>query len=328
MKQDCQYDLILARKPKKNEWETSFAPFRFIWEAATEVYAGELKNWEGGPIAHVRFYPLEKRLEIYPFKGSKQTVGTLFQVPAFREISSGPLTTYAQDQLVQMKANANNLSEEIALHDWRVALRKFRTIFFVLSKEQDKDERKALASLLKRLGKLSSALRDDDVVCALCAKYNIPDMVGSKKAKHGLDLQKAVELPYLDAFASLVADSTYSVATVAPKSLVAKQRKIFMRTLRKVHSANDIEQMHKVRKEAKQLRYLEEIAYGKAEEHLVDLQDCMGRWHDLIMFQDLLLEQKKHTAEQLMALASLEVEIGTLLDEFRSLSGPWWEEQQ
>lgn len=328
MKNDRSFALIFSELPTNEVWDQGFSPFRFVWEITEDICAGKLLGLEGQSIAHAQLTPTELRLELFPLKGYAKEVDALLSVPLFKQFGTGPVSRYALKQIEAMKCNASALAEESSLHDFRVALRKFRTILPMLTKGLGKGEAKRWKIIPMKLSSLSSSVRDFDILQALHAEYGLPLLPDDPRQAKLLKLQALATEATFGQFESLVSETVYAVAPLCLVAIVGKQRLRFLNTLHKVRSARDVQAMHKVRKEAKALRYLQDLSSLPVEPALPGLQDCLGRWHDLLMFQDQILEGKKHTPLELQVLVKLDMEIGNQVQQYRALSMPWWEERR
>lgn len=328
MKRDGEISILLCIVVDEQEWDTAFEPFRFKWTDTDPLFRGKLLR-EATAIADVLYQPVEKRMEFYPLEGQQQLCLDLLALPSFQALASNPVTTYATNQIRKMESLIPQLDQHEALHDFRVALRKMRTILVHLVSSSSDSEQRALAKKLKKITRLSGKIRDKEVMKQVFASYALTFSFAPEE--HAKSIQALQALPDQAMFSRLsqaIEASLYHCASLDPARLVRKQHEALVKAVHAVRSARDIKAMHRVRKQVKALRYVRELALLDPDPQLASLQDCLGAWHDLIMVQDQLQIQKGLSLEEKQALVDLQRDIDLRLAEYRALTTAFWEVPQ
>nr|WP_321299371.1 CHAD domain-containing protein [uncultured Sphaerochaeta sp.] len=327
MRSDAGITLLLRTGVDGLAWETAFEPFRFMWGETEPLYRGTLLQ-ENRAIADVLFHPVEKRMELYPLEGQLQLCLDLLALPSFQALASNPVSTYATNQIRKMESLMPQLGHYEAMHDFRVALRKLRTILPHLLSSCSDSQQEKLSKRVKKIARLTGKIRDTEVQQQLLASYGV--VVHSSGARQ--DMRKHTLYALLDS--TVLADmqhavdvSLYHCASLDPARMAAKRYGSLVKAVHAVRSARDIKAMHRVRKSVKALRYVRELAQIEQDPQLVALQDCLGSWHDMIMVQDQLQSQKKLSLDEKHSLVALQRDIDERLAEYRALTTPFWEER-
>lgn len=327
MKKKGEISIILCSVVDEKGWETAFQPFRFIWAETDPLFHGFLMREETA-IADVHFHPLEMRMEFYPLATQQKACLELLALPSFQALARNTVTVYAERQMQRMGDLIGQLQQYESLHDFRVALRKFRTILPHLLSSSSDSEKKMLTKRLKKITRLSGEIRDREVMHKVFASYGLEFPLESETHLERVKaLQDALDQSLFARMAQATEASLYRCASLDPARLVTKQHKALVQAVHAVHSSRDIKAMHRVRKQVKALRYLRELALLDPDPLLSNLQDCLGVWHDLIMVQDELQARKELSLDEKQALVDLQRDIEERLSEYRTLTTPFWEER-
>lgn len=327
MRRDANITILLCTVVDDLAWETAFEPFRFMWGETEPLYRGTLLQ-ENVAIADVLYQPVDKRMEFYPLEGQQQLCLDLLALPSFQALASNPVTTYATNQLRKMESLIPQLDHYEALHDFRVALRKLRTILPHLLSSCSDSQQEKLSKRVRKIARLSGKIRDTEVQQQLLASYGLS--LPFHEAFHQAQKRALLEMldsSLLEELQRSVEASLYHCASLDPARMEAKRYGSLVKAVHAVRSARDIKAMHRVRKSVKALRYLRELAQIEQDPQLVALQDCLGSWHDMLMVQDQLQSQKKLSLDEKHALVALQRDIDERLAEYRSLTTPFWEER-
>ena len=326
MNNNAPYYLLLETQSTPASWEQAFSPYRIAWKEGSSPLEGTLFLDEQA-VGEVRYFPEELRLELFPLSDTQDQLEGLLAVPAFREMCNSPIIGWCERQVAILSENALTLGDRESLHAFRTALCNLRLMLPLMGKTLSKERRNDMKRLLKKLVKLAGKVRDDQVLLQLLEKKGLTQEQKQLKVKKHL---KALKKAYPSSFASdiqeLLEENRFAFSGYHPKVLVAKAHRRLVKAVHTVHSARDVQAMHKVRRRVRSLLAVSEMASVKRDEKLYDLEKILGKWHDLILLQDLLLKQKKPPIESLRVLADLEKEIQHLVEEYRHLSSEYWEE--
>ncbi len=326
MNTDGPYYLLLESKKDPSSWEHLFSPYRIVRKEGPSAWEGTLflSNQE---IGEVRYFPEELRLELFPLPLCEEHLAGLLAVPSFRALFQSPIIRWAEIQLKVLQDTALLLDEERALHAFRVALCNLYHLFPLLGKTLVKNDRKQMKRLLKRLIQESGRVRDDQVLSHLLEEKELGEQKKLlKEEKHRSSLLKDIPSDLIPNLQDLLRESHFALAGYHPKVLVAKSHRRLVKAVHTVHSARDVKAMHKVRRRVRALIALRTMAGMQEDEQLNSLQKVLGRWHDLILLQDLLLKQKQPPLKVLHVLVDVELEVQHLVGEYRQLSSEYWEE--
>ncbi|MGE4583416.1 MAG: CHAD domain-containing protein [Sphaerochaeta sp.] len=321
--------LLVGKTLTLDDWAQAFLPFTIAWDH-TELYEqGVLSDPQLDAVAILRYYPEEKRMELYPQQGKSECLEQVLQAKALRELVSGPVTIFARKQLALLQDQSQILLDMDRLHDWRVALRKILTILALLTRGMEKEERQRFTRSLCALFKQSGKLRDHQVLEGLYAQYGLASFFPVKKRNVLVrDLQSMLSGDMFVQLEEVIDASALALSAFEPQRLVDVSFQAMVRAMHQVHSARDIKAMHSVRKRIKTLRHANELAGLGKREDLVQLQDALGAWHDRIMMQDRLQKCKKPPLVVKKALIELDLAIDALVQTYRQLSKTYWEEQR
>ncbi|MGE4454894.1 MAG: CHAD domain-containing protein [Sphaerochaeta sp.] len=326
MNTDGPYYLLLEKKKDPSSWEQLFSPYRIIRKESPSAWEGKLLLAEQ-EVGEVRYFSEELRLEVFPLSGCQEHVEGLLAVPAFRALFQSPIIRWAEKQLEVLKDTVLQIEEEKALHAFRLALCNLYHLFPLLGKTLVKEDRKQMKRLLKRLIQDSGRLRDEQVLRYMLEERKIGEQSKLlKMEKHRATLLKDIPSDLIPNLQDLLRESHFALAGYHPKVLVAKSHRRLVKAVHTVHSARDVKAMHKVRRRVRALIALRTMAGMQEDEQLNSLQKVLGRWHDLILLQDLLLKQKQPPLKVLHVLVDVELEVQHLVGEYRQLSSEYWEE--
>jgi CHAD domain-containing protein len=225
-----------------------------------------------------------------------------------------------------MGANEDGIRRDIDtefLHDFRVAVRRARSLLSLLPGVFDPQGRHALKAGLQAAGRVTTGLRDLDVYLLQQPRYEalLPDrlrpaiapLFASLKRRRGRERRKT--LVFLDAGAyrelrghlnggtPAVADlerpapdpARGPIKPLADRVIFKRYRKI-IKAGRRIGGATPDSDLHRLRIECKKLRYAIEFfatLYPATEiqdliKQLKSLQDNLGRFNDLAVQQDFL----------------------------------------
>jgi CHAD domain-containing protein len=272
-----------------------------------------------------------------PAPGAKSGPGVPLEasMPAARAV--GAIMGRLREHVI---ANEDGMREELDtefLHDFRVAVRRARSILKSARSVYPEDASRDLAGELRWLASVTSSPRDLDVHLA---EFESASSELSPLARHLSELRRtaqrdlvaAIDSPryrrLLKAWQSLAAtepdtsaapDAKTSAAELAD-SLVRRAHRRVMKRGRAIDGDAPPEALHDLRKRAKELRYLlecfqslyREKPRGDFIKELKALQDNLGEFQDsqvlagaLRSMAEDLLDQRKAPASTLMAIGSL-----------------------
>ena len=326
MNNDGPYYLLFETQSAPETWEQLFSPYRILWKEASIPLEGTLLLDEQ-PVGEVRYFPEELRLELFPLPGTQEQMEGLLTVPAFRDMCNSPIIGWCEKQVAIFSEHASDLEDIKSLHAFRTALCNLRLMVPLIGAGLSKEKRKEIKRLLKRLVKYAGRVRDDHVLIQLLEEKGLEDEKKHLKlGKHLSALKEALPSSFASDIRQLLEENRFALSGYHPKVMVAKAHRRLVKAVHKVHSARDVQAMHKVRRRVRSLLAVSEIASIKQDKRLYELEKILGKWHDLILLQDLLLKQKNPPIETLRVLVDLEKEVQLLVGEYRHLSSDYWEE--
>ncbi len=257
-----------------------------------------------------------------------------------------------------MRANEPGIRQDSdieCLHDFRVAVRRSRSLLTLLKKELDPAQRAELRAGLRALGQATNALRDLDVYLAQRARYQkiLPaalrpaiapwfDALGCRRDREAKKVVRFLSSrPYgrimerLERFAPAVAEPVNPVETAGGPPIVTVARReiarLFAKTLRvgrRIDASSADDRLHRLRIQCKQLRYALEFFHdlfapgpvGQAIRQVKSLQEYLGLFNDRSVQQRFLFEHLKripapHGPRRMAQAAAVGALIGVLFME-------------
>jgi len=230
-----------------------------------------------------------------------------------------------------MRINEDGVRQDIDtefLHDFRVAVRRSRSLLSQVKDVFDPPTTAKLQAGLRTLGQWTGRLRDLDVYLLMQSHYEtlVPDplrpgvirLFRSLKARRTHELKKVVTAMASDEYVAIIAfleklpEQTHDAASVpsnAPVPVVDTAKTVIYRRFRKIiksggriTAATPDEKIHRLRIDCKKLRYLLEFftsLFPAAEmkaliKQLKMLQDNLGTFNDLSVQQDFLYQYLKN----------------------------------
>lgn len=211
---------------------------------------------------------------------------------SIRRHVAGLLRTYAQE-FARLSRQVRRKVEDDPVHDLRVLTRRIRSAIWVARRLAPAYEFGGLRRSLRRLGSVLGRRRLLDVAAEDAARYGLDGArLDSRRAREGAALaqelgsvQRASIVAALKAAASLVGRASDDRLAGALEGRAQRLDGALQR------SDRGKTELHALRIEAKQVRYLLE-ALGRKGEFLRELQRRIGRAHDLEILQDFY--RKKH----------------------------------
>ncbi|MFY9799574.1 MAG: CHAD domain-containing protein [Candidatus Nitrosopolaris sp.] len=193
-----------------------------------------------------------------------------------------------------------NDSNENNIHDIRTATRRLDASFISLPKKiRRKTKIRKYVKTSKQLFKLNSQVRDCDIICEKLQKYSTEPIYTklirsfNRKRKTKLASARKIALSLRDLPVPRVRENE-----IPAKQLEMRSNKVVLGLRQRIQldlpivvtNANNIEELHELRKTCKKLRYLLELAsyqngINNKEIHaliteLEDVQDILGSIHD------------------------------------------------
>ena len=223
-----------------------------------------------------------------------------------------------------MRANEDGIRGDIDsefLHDFRVAVRRARSLLTLLKGVFDPDDNRSLKEDLQAAGKATNRLRDLDVYLLDQQSYEnrIPErlrsgiapLFTSLKRRRSAESRKTVRfldsahyrriITHLEAVArhrpdeATAGEASQPIKPLASRVIFRRYRKI-IKAGRRIDESTPDADLHRLRIECKKLRYALEFfrtLYPDKEmkgpvKQLKSLQDNLGRFNDLSVQQDFL----------------------------------------
>jgi CHAD domain-containing protein len=191
-------------------------------------------------------------------------------------------------------------SNENNIHDIRTATRRLDASFISLPKKiRRKTKIRKYVTKSKQLFKVNSQVRDCDIICEKLQKYSsepiYTKLIGSlnRKRKTKLASARKIALSLRDLPVPRVRENGIPAKQLQMrfnKVVLGLRQRIQLNLPIVVTNANNIEELHELRKTCKKLRYLLELAshqngINNKEIHaliteLEDVQDILGSIHD------------------------------------------------
>ncbi len=328
MKDKNMKSILLEKESDPRTWDALFAPYRCTWEQDTPWYAGFLYGEQQLKIAKIVYYEAERRLEFYPLEGCKEAVFGFLQLPSCKELCISPATEYLETQ-VRLLGHPFAMDDPASFHQFRAVLSRIRDVLPFFTKGLDKQERQEYTAMIGTLVRRSGVVRDIDVSNELAHTYGLPLLWDeTKRAKKLESCMKAFKPGLQEKLGFLLDETRYDLSGCNLKQLVSVEQKKLVKAVHRVHSARDIEAMHAVRRKVKVVRSYREMAGLGEDALLTELQKIMGDWHDMILFQDILLGYKDAPVEVRKTLVALEMKVKRLVGEYRVQSKQLWEERE
>jgi len=229
-----------------------------------------------------------------------------------------------------MRLNEDGVRQDIDtefLHDFRVAVRRSRSLLSQVKEVFDPQTATQLQTDLRTLGQLTGRLRDLDVYLLMQTHYErlVPEplrpgvirLFRSLKAKRANELKKVVtamasdeyinilafleDCPKQDNDAASVPANALVPAIDTAKTVIFRRFRKIIKSGGKITAATPDEKIHRLRIDCKKLRYLLEFfaslfPAGEMKaliKQLKILQDNLGTFNDLSVQQDFLYDYLK-----------------------------------
>jgi CHAD domain-containing protein len=191
-------------------------------------------------------------------------------------------------------------SNENNIHDTRTAIRRLDASFTSLPKKmRRKTKIRKYVTTSKRLFRVNSQVRDCDIICEKLQKYFSEPIY--TKLTGSLNRRRTAKLASARKIALSLRDlpmPSVKENAIPPKKLEMRFNKLVLRLRQRIEldlpivltNANQIEELHELRKTCKKVRYLLELAshqnsVNNKEIHVLiteleDVQDILGSIHD------------------------------------------------
>jgi CHAD domain-containing protein len=191
-------------------------------------------------------------------------------------------------------------SNENNIHDIRTAIRRLDASFTSLPKKmRRKTKIRKYVTTSKRLFRVNSQVRDCDIICEKLQKYFSEPIY--TKLTGSLNRRRTAKLASARKIALSLRDlpmPSVKENAIPPKKLEMRFNKLVLRLRQRIEldlpivltNANQIEELHELRKTCKKVRYLLELAshqnsVNNKEIHVLiteleDVQDILGSIHD------------------------------------------------
>ena len=191
------------------------------------------------------------------------------------------------------------------IHDIRIAIRRIESAYRILPKKiRKKQEIQDYLSETKMLFKINTEIRDFDIICGKLKRH------GTKYSQlaHSLENKREIELKQAHQLAIKLKNK--SLPKIRKKDVIeSKLIKRFQKVLTElimeiqqniptvISDEKKIEELHKLRKDFKKLRYSIELTSNKitsptSVKSLKKIQDSLGEIHDCDIMLDYLREVK------------------------------------
>jgi CHAD domain-containing protein len=215
----------------------------------------------------------------------------------------------AEAALAALLAEATHDSGGELIHDYRVALRRLRSVLRPLGFAFGNRKTRALADQLREIANLTGELRDEEVLRETLCDLDLDDatragvsawMVGRTRREKGLRARVLRQIRLnVDARGGIreVLRRVVTLLTAEPKHSLAETsiaegaiEETLLAIDKRTHAADpsDVESMHRLRIGYKRLRYTLELVHGfvvfeaaPAEKLATKLQKHLGKLHDL-----------------------------------------------
>ena len=320
MKDKKNWQLLLGIDTDPVSWVDRFRPFSFVWENTDPVFEGSLFYPEDNPIATVRYYPEEKRLEFYPNASQEDAVSSLFQHTSFLQLFENPVTSSLMSMLEKV-AQTNELQEKLSL------IRSLCYTTKLVLPFVDKPVKKQLSKQLRLLDKREKRLSTELELPSFFAKYGLEAYYDVKKQdKQKKKFEKAFSCVDWNGWLLLALESALVLGQFNVGKSYESNMKALVKAVHKVHSARDIKALRKVRKLVKRRAVIAVMASEALDKNMISLNETLDTWHYLIMLQDRLLSIDHPPMYVLHALVRVQQEIEVMLETYRSLTAQLWEE--
>ena len=190
--------------------------------------------------------------------------------PSEKDLHKYRLKSFVKNESVAFTSLAEKTADcpkRKRVHDLRVSIRKMRSVI---------DE-----EALKKLGKTLGEVRDLDVAIRNAKAYNLDNSDLKKERKHlRKKVSKSLRPKKLHKLNLKVKSATNQVNQ--HPDVPARAQKMIKRLHEWEHPL-DTEELHPFRKTIKEVRYLLE-ATGQKTDYLINLQEHLGKVHDLEVF--------------------------------------------
>jgi CHAD domain-containing protein len=278
---------------------------------------------------------------------SKPPIRLRPEIPAGRAVRD-VLRAYLEAALANEDGVRRDLDPEF-LHDFRVSVRRSRSVLGRLSRVLDRPAAKHLAKELSWLGGATGEARDLDVFLEKIVRYaeDAVDTFGPGLTPLVRFLEERKKSARRELVATLASARYRDLVTTwtrfvehgaeeretAPRSrrpvidVVSKQiRRLHARMIedgRAIGPDSPVEELHELRIRGKKLRYLldgfRSLYYEEGitalVKHLKRLQDCLGDLNDLGVQQEMLAKHARNLADREDAGADTILAIGRLIEE-------------
>ena len=207
------------------------------------------------------------------------------------------LTHYLKHQaniLLTLAPSLSGPKGDEYIHPVRVASRRLRATFWILSHNSKGDETKDLNKYLKKLGKLLGQVRDLDAAIIDAKNYKIDsaDLKSSQKI-----LSRKIQKLTLKKSMKVVRRQITSAENLASRAtplMISEARNELSGLMEKQieKKPSSAKKLHQLRINLKKTRYILE-AIGEPVTPLKPLQDVLGEVHDLQVLQRLIGKNNK-----------------------------------
>jgi len=186
------------------------------------------------------------------------------------------------------------------VHALRVLIRRLRSHLWLIPKaDRSLKVRKALRSL-KILADVLGEQRKYDIALKDALEFSLPtEEIEARRARNKRKVRTRLTCTNRQKLAREIASALVEVRDNTTDDILRPRLRALSRRLRREgsHSPRDEEAGHQVRIDAKKARYLIET-FGEPMARLDELQNHLGRWHDLLVLDEMVGPLKKVTAEK------------------------------
>jgi CHAD domain-containing protein len=227
------------------------------------------------------------------------------------------LDTIAQKATIRLERYLKEPSEE-NVHDARTAIRRLESAWRVLPKKvRQKRKAKKFVNSYKKFFKINSKIRDFDIIQQRLGSLStdiekIKQVIYEKKEQKLLVAQKQAKKIHNFEFPKIMQDD------VSPSGLEKRFKKLSIKLIENIQtlmpvvisSEENIDELHKLRKDCKKLRYLLELTSDAESSNFVarlkQMQDLLGEIHDSDITIDFLkkLPSNFDNAKDLLKIVS------------------------
>jgi hypothetical protein len=318
MKEQRNWQFLLAKDTDLRTCEACFAPYSLFWERREEISEGSLYYAEDVLIAFLRYYVSENRLEVYTIGSQEELLMQFFEHPPFLALFQNPVN-HGLDTLYKAIKQSNSLEQQLAL------VRQFCFLAKFVLPLLDASLRKRIRLLCKRQKKLAKEL----VVASLFATYGLQEFLDRQKLE---TTRQKFEQAFLgidwEEMASLTQQCAFMLGQFPLEEKELKAQRSLVESVQKVHSENDVKALKKVYKAVKRRLDFRSMSNAAPAQDLLQLEEVLGSWYSLIVFQDRLLKLDNPPMTVMQVMVKVQLDIQIKLDAFRALTSELWEDSQ